>query len=237
MFLDEIGEMPFHLQVKLLRVLQERAVQPVGAEAPVHVDVRVMAASNRDIEADVEAGRFRADLFYRLSVVTLTIPPLRERREDIPELVESYIGHLRARVGRHVEGITEEALDALVLYEWPGNVRELINVIERALLLCREEVVGLEDLPAAIAGAASAEAGRGPFAPQGPAELPPGWVERPWAEVRADALARLEKAYLGAVLASVDGRVGQAAERAGMAPRSLYEKMKKHGLRKEDYRP
>ncbi len=153
-FLDEIGEMPYHLQVKLLRVLQDRQVQPIGAEKTIPVDVRLMAASNRYLEAEVAAGRFRRDLYYRLSVVTLILPPLRERREDIPVLVDSYGDYLQPRVGCDVEGITDEAKEALTAYSWPGNVRELINVIERALLLCDGRLITLADLPEAIRAAA-----------------------------------------------------------------------------------
>ncbi|MFW6108788.1 MAG: sigma-54 interaction domain-containing protein [bacterium] len=235
-FLDEIGDMPYHLQVKLLHVLQHRTIQPIGGERAAQVDVRVMAATNRDLQDEVEARRFRQDLYYRLSVVTLTIPPLRERREDIPELVESYLDYFSSRVGRDVSGITPPALEALARYRWPGNVRELINVIERAMLLCDEDRIGVEDLPAAI--------GR-PGAAPSPVRLranevlvdPSQWVDKPWAEVRRTVLDAVEWAYLSALLRETGGRVGETAERAGMAPRSLYAKMKHHGLRKEDFKP
>ena len=128
--------MPLHLQVRLLRVLEDHRVQRVGGERPIKVDVRVMAATNRDLEAETKARRFRPDLYYRLAVVTLTVPSLRERREDIPPLVRHYLDYFRALLGRPVTGVTDAALDALVAYEWPGNVRELINVLERAVLLC-----------------------------------------------------------------------------------------------------
>jgi transcriptional regulator with GAF, ATPase, and Fis domain len=136
-FLDEIAELPPHLQVKLLRVLEERRIQPLGSERPIAVDVRVLAATNRDLEIEVGEKRFRTDLFYRLNVVSLTLPPLRERREDIPELLQSYIDHFRARLPSDVATVHPDALEALTAYDWPGNVRELINVVERAVLMAR----------------------------------------------------------------------------------------------------
>jgi DNA-binding NtrC family response regulator len=232
LFLDEIGEMPYHLQVKLLAALQHHEIQPVGAEKTVRVDVRVVAATNRDLDQAVQAREFRQDLYYRLSVVTLTIPPLRERREDIPELVESYLAYFGPRVGRDVSAIRPDALDALCRYDWPGNVRELINVIERGMLLCEEDEITLDDLPAVISG-------RPVGAAPSPAlqDVPEAWLERPWAEVRAEVVVRFERAYLAGLLERTEGRVGETAQLAGMTPRSLYEKMQRHGLRKEDFKP
>ena len=146
-FLDEIGEMPLHLQAKLLRVLQDFEIRPVGAEKPTWVDVRVIAATNKDLEKAVARGAFRKDLYYRLSVVTLTIPPLRQRREDIPALARRFLASLKHQVGRDVSHISEEALQALCCYDWPGNVRELMNVIERSILLCKSNEVTVHDLP------------------------------------------------------------------------------------------
>ncbi|MHC5034327.1 MAG: sigma-54 interaction domain-containing protein [Planctomycetota bacterium] len=235
-FLDEIGEMPYHLQVKLLRVLQDHEVQPIGSERIIPVDVRVMAASNRNLEAEVESRNFRRDLYYRLSVVTLTIPPLRERRGDIPLLVDSYIDYLQPRIGCDVEGITDEAKEALVNYYWPGNVRELINIIERALLLCDGRRITLADLPQAIRGKAGTRARHSELTDNGLTAVPGTWLEKPWSEVREAALANLERAYFSGLLEAAGGRVGETAERAGIRPRSLYDKMKRHGLCKEDYR-
>ena len=150
LFLDEIGEMPQHLQVKLLRILQTREVQRVGGESYIAIDVRIMAATNRDLSAEVEAGRFRSDLYYRLSVVTLEIPPLRERPEDIAELADRYIAHFQANFASPVERIHPDALQALQRYAWPGNIRELINIIERAMLLCYESEIRLAELPVAV---------------------------------------------------------------------------------------
>ncbi len=234
-FLDEIGDMPLHLQVKLLRVIQEREVRPIGSERSIGIDVRLMAASNRDLEEEVEGGNFRRDLYYRLSVVTLTIPPLRERREDIPVLVDSYVDYLQPMIGCQVGGITEEAREALTRYSWPGNVRELVNVIERALLLCDRRKITLNDLPEGIRAQAS-EKGQLESVEKDASMFRAEWLERPWSEVREEALAGLECSYLSALLEATEGRVGETAARAGIQPRSLYEKMKRHGLRKEDFR-
>jgi len=235
-FLDEIGDMPPHLQVKLLRVLQDHEVQRVGAERSFVVDVRVMAASNRDLEADVASGRFRRDLFYRLSVVSLTVPPLRERVEDIPTLAQSYVEYHRPRVGRVVQGISDEAMASLRRYGWPGNVRELINVVERAMLLCRGDTITLADLPATIAGCGTQ--GRPvPAIPREADDVPAEWLDRPLKELRGAIVVDLERAYLSAMLRATGGRVGEAARRAGIDPRSLYEKMAQYGLAKRDFKP
>jgi transcriptional regulator with PAS, ATPase and Fis domain len=146
-FLDEIGEMTPALQVKLLRVLQEREIRPVGSDRTVRVDVRVIAATNRDLSADVKSGRFREDLFYRLQVIPITVPPLRERRSDIPVLVQHFLDkHNSQRPGQPVR-ISEEAMVHLWEYDWPGNVRELENLIERLVILSEDGVIRVENLP------------------------------------------------------------------------------------------
>lgn len=234
-FLDEIAEMPHHLQIKLLRVLQEREITRVGSEQPFQVDVRVMAATNRDPREEIKAKRLREDLYFRLNVVMLTIPPLRQRTEDIPDLVASYLTWLRPRIGRVVTGIAPEAMEALVRYSWPGNVRELINVIERAMLLCEGEQIRLADLPDTIRSPETATAsvsGRNettgaPFAKH---------LEQPLSAARRDVLDDFERVYLSHHLQQCGGRVGDTAKRIGVEPRSLFNKMKHHGLRKEDFR-
>jgi DNA-binding NtrC family response regulator len=238
-FLDEIGEMALHLQVKLLRVLQDHEIRRVGAEKPFRIDVRVMAASNRDLEQQVSEGQFRRDLFYRLGVVSLTVPPLRERVEDIPALVASYIDYLGARIGREVYGITQSAMAALCAYDWPGNVRELINVVERAMLLCDGDEITREDLPAGIADAAGRESSLGALigTSQSGWEVPAEWLEKTLVEVRGAIVADVERNYIAAMLRQTGGRVGETAEQAGIEARSLYDKMKRYGLRKEDFRP
>jgi len=146
-FLDEIGELPTSLQVKLLRVIQEEEVRPVGESKCMQVDVRVIAATSRKLEEEVAAGRFREDLFYRLNVMRLDVPPLRERREDIPLLVDHFLSRFRAALGKPVRTIADDALERLSGHDWPGNVRELENVIERAIILADGERLSLADLP------------------------------------------------------------------------------------------
>jgi DNA-binding NtrC family response regulator len=238
-FLDEIGEMSSQLQVKFLRVLQEHEFLRLGSEKPTRVHVRVMAATHRNLIEEVKAGRFREDLYYRLSVVTLTIPPLRERREDIPALVQRYINHFQARVRKENVRITLEALEALTRYAWPGNVRELMNVIERALLLCEGHEITLADLPEAIrATPAATNAAQVSLASvMGSKDIPEEWMEKPLHQVRHLVVRNFETAYLARLLRVTGGKVGETARRAGIHPRSLFDKMKRYGLSKEDFRP
>jgi DNA-binding NtrC family response regulator len=234
LFLDEIADTPLHLQVKLLRALETRTIQRVGGERPLVVDVRVMAATNRDLEAEVAAGRFRSDLYYRLAVVTLSIPPLRERREDIPELVATYVQRFRIHLGREVVGCAPAAMEALVAHHWPGNVRELINVIERAVLLCSGSRIELGDLPRSIA------------AREDPADVGAllgfeaggsrAWLSRPLREVKESLVASVERRYVGELLRATRGRIGETAKRAGLNERAVYALMKRHGLKKEDFK-
>ncbi len=236
-FLDEIGDMPLYLQGKLLRVLQDRAIQKVGGERVIPVDVRVMAATNRDLNSAVKQERFRQDLFYRLGVVTLEVPPLRERREDVPRLAERVMRTVIARLGSRVEYMSDDAMEALIRYDWPGNVRELMNAIERAVLLCESRELTLSDLPAAIGGpppmviTAQHEAA-GMLGPS----LPPEWLKQPLREIRQRVIDSVEKAYLTELLKDTRGRIGETARRAGLQPRSLFEKMRRYSLRKEDYK-
>ena len=237
-FLDEVGEMPKHLQVKLLRVLQDHTFQPLGSEREMRVDVRIIGATNSNLAADVDAGLFRRDLYYRLGVITLEVPALRDRREDIPELLQSYIRHFAQVLGREVTGIDGDTRDALVAYPWPGNVRELANGVERAVLLCEGEELGFEDFPPAVVGADRREARASNASPPDTRrrdEVDPGWLDRPLREVRQQAIQDLERAYLSAQLERTSGRVGETARRAGIQPRSLFDKMRRLGLHKEDY--
>lgn len=230
-FLDEIGEMPLHLQTKLLRVLQEFEVWPVGAEKPVQVDVRVIAATNRNLEEAIAEGGFRKDLYFRLGVVSLTIPPLRERIEDIPAFVHYFIDYYRDKIDRDIHSISGPAMNKLLSYDWPGNVRELMNVIERAILLCRSDEISVEELPPVL----------NKFAPGQEVKIEdyvcfPLWDGRTLTEVQKSVWDKMEREYLRAVLRETRGRVGRAAGLAGIHPRGLYNKMKRLGLRKEDFR-
>ena len=237
LFLDEIGELPAHLQSKLLHVLQRREIQRLGSESKVPIDVRVVAATNRDIAEEVRARRFRNDLYYRLSVVTLSIPPLRARREDISALAEAYVEYYRQHIRRDVRSVAPDALEAMERYPWPGNVRELVNIIERAMLLANGDAITLADLPDSLRSPAVSDAGSLP-----PAGVLPGlrsstdWTRESLEDVRRRALESVERAYLSALLTETGGRIGATAARAGIQPRSLFEKMRRYGLRKEDYR-
>jgi DNA-binding NtrC family response regulator len=236
-FLDEIAEIPPHLQVKLLRALEGRRIQPLGSERSIPVDVRVIAATNRDLESEVQEKRFRADLFYRLNVVSLTLPPLRERRQDIPELIRSYVDLYRVRLRSDVTGVGADALAVLTVYDWPGNVRELINAVERAVLMATGPEITVAELPDAIRRLSTGGSIAGHIA--GGAEG--GWegqtqVDQPWRIVRKQILADAERRYLTQLLTLCSGRIGEAAKGAGMAPRSLFEKMRRHGIHKEDFR-
>jgi transcriptional regulator with PAS, ATPase and Fis domain len=231
LFLDEIGEIPQSLQVKLLRVLEDRRVERLGAEVPLPVDVRVVAATNRALEEEVAAGRFRADLYYRLAVITVVIPPLRERPEDIRPLVAQYLGHFSRSLAKPVDGIAPDALRALDLYPWPGNVRELMNVLERAILLSSGPQITVADLPRGVVAALSR-----PSVPL-PPPLPSGGSRiAPLRSARQEAMRAFERQYLTNLLAAAGGRIGESARRAGVNERTLYDLMRKHDLRKEDFR-
>jgi DNA-binding NtrC family response regulator len=208
-FLDEVGEMSPALQVKLLRVLQEGEVRPVGGARTVQVDVRIVAATNVDVEKAVAEGRFRQDLYYRLGVVVIHLPPLRERREDIPLLVERFLDAACAKAGRRVE-ITPAAMEALTAHAWPGNVRELENTIERLVVFCRGSRIDAVDLPATVAGKPTT-------APQALFDdLPP--------------LDELERRYLVHVLEQVGGNRTRAAEVMGIDRRTLYRMAERFGI-------
>ncbi|MEX1309827.1 MAG: sigma-54 dependent transcriptional regulator [Candidatus Sulfomarinibacteraceae bacterium] len=241
LFLDEIADMPVHLQSKLLRVLQERRIQRLGAEKTLAVDVRVMAATNRDLERTIKERTFREDLYYRLSVVALEVPPLRRRREDIAPLVHGYLERFALQLGRSGMQIRQDALESLEAYDWPGNVRELINVMERAVLLCTGTVITPTDLPGAVARAA------GHAFPRPPADddeddgdatitFPESWLGLPLPDFRRRVGDATEVHYLSSLLERTDGRVGDAAEAAGIDPRSLYDRLRRLGIRKEDFR-
>src|SRR5205823_11318699 len=169
LFLDEVGDVPPSMQVKLLRALQEQEFERVGGEAPIKVDVRVVSATNKDLDAEVAAGRFRQDLYYRLHVLPLRLPPLRERREDIPLLCASFIAKLGPRTNPRVRAVGDAALGRLMAYHWPGNVRELENAIEQALVFAEGAELGVAALPAAFQP--SADHGGSEDALQVPREL------------------------------------------------------------------
>ncbi len=217
LLLDEIGELPQSLQVKLLRALQERSIRPVGGTQELPVDVRVLAATNRDVEADVAAGKFRQDLYYRLNVIRLNLSPLRERREDIPLLVERFLKRFAAEMGKDVIGFTTDALRALEQYDYPGNVRELENVVERAVALCGARVIGLGDLPRELSGQAGGTAPELLSLPAEGCEL-------------EKVLNEIERRLLVEALERAGGVRKNAAKLLGVTFRSLRYRLDKHGL-------
>jgi len=231
-FLDEIGEMPLHLQTKLLGVLQDYEVKPVGGENTIELDVRVIAATNKDLEKEIAQGNFRQDLYYRLSVLMLTIPPLRERKEDIPGLVRRFMAYFRYKIGREINGFSDQALQALCNYAWPGNIRELMNVIERAILLSKTDTIGIDALPNVFNGDNPGQEPRF-FGMKSDAAQ---WLNKTLPEVQKEILAQVERLYLEMALKKTRGRVDQTAQIAGIHPRGLYNKMKQFGLRKQDFK-
>jgi two-component system response regulator AtoC len=231
-FLDEIGEMPLHLQTKLLSVLQDYQVKPVGGETAIELDVRIIAATNQNLDEQVAQGKFRQDLYYRLSVLMLTIPPLRHRKEDIPIMVRRFMAYFRYKIGREITGISNQALQALSNYDWPGNVRELMNVIERAILLCKNNEIGMTELPQSFHGSDIASAGLSTKFSLDQSR----WLSKTLPAVKEEVLQEIEKAYLKLALKKNRGRIDQTARLAGIHPRGLYNKMKQFGLRKEDFK-
>ncbi len=210
LFLDEVGELEPQIQVKLLRVLEERAFERVGGSKTLQVDVRLVAATNRDLKKLVSEGKFRDDLFYRLSVVTVDLPPLRERRDDIPLLVKSFLDEFSRENGKQVRELTPEALNMLLAYDWPGNVRELRNAVEQMVVLARGERLTVRDVPAGIRGVA---------------DLTKINVVHAGMTVE-DA----ERQLIVQALKETDGNRTRAAQRIGISRRTLHRKLKGYGL-------
>ena len=230
LFLDEIGEIPIDMQVKLLRALQESEFERVGGLKTIKVDVRLVAATSRDIPKEIAAGKFREDLFYRLNVVPVALPPLRERRDDIPLLAEHFREKYNARLGKKVERIDDDAMAALAAYGWPGNIRELENMMERTLLFVDGITVRLADLPAPLREKAHATPPSGT-----PMALDPATTSLKDA-VRATTAA-LEKDLITRALEQTGGNVTRAAKMLKISRKSLQIKMKEFGLRDEEPGP
>jgi DNA-binding NtrC family response regulator len=212
LFLDEVGDVGSKLQLDLLRVLEDRKFQRVGGNESIEVDVRIVAATNRDLRKAEAEGRFREDLFYRLNVIPITIPPLRSRREDIPLLVDNFIERLQVETQKRIDGVSPEAMAALIAHDWPGNVRELRNVLERGAVVSSAAVIQVSDLglPSRIAESAAA--------------------------VRTaplQSLEELEKRHVAAVLAHTGGNVSQSARILGIDRVTLYNKMRRYGIRRD----
>jgi DNA-binding NtrC family response regulator len=243
-FLDELGELSLDLQPKLLRVLEEREIRRVGSNEPIPIDVRIVAATNKNLGREVEEGRFREDLYYRLSVVRLELPPLRDRLEDVsllvPHFLESRDFNRDPDGGRRIEAVSDPALEALSNYEWPGNVRELVNVIERACSFSSSPRLELDDLPAYITGGD----GTGPTAP------PPDtsddrvrWTnvprkaelrEKPFKQAKQEWITAFERDYITELLVRHDGNITQAADEADIDRKYFRTLMDKHDIEPED---
>jgi len=212
-FLDEIGDMPLSIQAKVLRVLQERQFYPVGSEKLIEADVRVIVATNKNLEEQVKLGLFREDLFYRIHVIPIYLPPLRERKEDIPALVQHFLKKFNDRMKRDFKGVAPQAMQRLMLYDWPGNVRELENTIEYAVAMTNQEIITDEFLPLAKADGNQESL-------------------KPLREAK-DAF---EKDYLTHLLQVCEGNITKAAELAGKYRADFYDLLKKHGLKTTDYK-
>ena len=214
LFLDEVSEMSLAMQVKLLRVLQEREITRVGGNEVIKVNARIIAATNRNLLQDIAVGRFREDLYYRLNVVTLPLPPLRERREDIPLLAQHFLTRFAEMNRKTIKGFTPQAMDRLLKYAWPGNVRELMNAVERGVVLSRSEYLDETELPWILSG-------------DGPVEQLQ--VAPPVLSGEA-SLGELEKATILKTLETVEGNKSEAARRLGITRRTLHQKLKKWGM-------
>ncbi|MCC6334354.1 MAG: sigma-54-dependent Fis family transcriptional regulator [Myxococcales bacterium] len=226
LFLDEIGEVPVEMQVKLLRVLQESEFERVGGIKTTRVDVRLIAATNRDLEKEIDAGRFRKDLYYRLNVVPIHLAPLRDRNSDVPLLVRHFIEKYNKRLNKKIEGISNDAMIRLQAYPWPGNIRELENLMERVLLFADGPRIELGDLPEPVRGGVHA-----PTHVPGDAVPQPG--EKPLKDVLKEKQAEIEKSFIVQALQRTDGNVTRAAKLLQISRKSLQTKMKEFGLRDE----
>jgi two-component system response regulator HydG len=214
-FLDEIGETSPTMQAKLLRVIQEREIQRVGGEETLSVDVRILAATNRNLEEDVKEGKFREDLYYRLNVVTLNVPPLRERQDDIPLLAQHFLEKYAEKNRKNVKGFSPLTMDMLIKYGWPGNVRELENTIERAVILLTGDLITEKDLPSNIIEPYSEKS---------------DWFEKPKPVVANRPLEEIEKEAILATLEDSGGNKSETARRLGINRKTLHKKLKEYGI-------
>jgi DNA-binding NtrC family response regulator len=225
LFLDEIGELPLQLQSKLLRVLQEHEIQRVGGLKQIYVDIRLLAATNRDLQSAIEKGKFRQDLFYRLNVINIRMPSLKERVDDIPLLVNHFLSSMGPRLHKPEAIISPAAMNLLMEYSWPGNVRELENVVERMLVLLEGAVIRPSDIPIDIREGMKVET--------------PDMMEPIFKSIPIDykeARVRFETEYIKELLDKTNGSVSEAAKISGMSRRNLYEKMEKLGLQSQEFK-
>jgi DNA-binding NtrC family response regulator len=243
LFLDEVAELPLDMQVKLLRAIQEGEIDPVGSRRPVKVNVRLVSATNRNMIEMVKAGKFREDLYYRLNVFPIMVPPLRDRKDDIPALVNHFVTRLSAEEGRKVRGIQQHALDMLMAYAWPGNVRQLENTIFRAIVLCESDLLDIQDFPQ-IASLVDGYDVVVPAAPVAPA-VPPAAIRSPGAQVSDGTalgipivtegghirkLEDVEADMIRLALHRYRGQMSEVARKLGIGRSTLYRKMRDFGL-------
>lgn len=215
LFLDEIGEMPLSLQAKLLRALQQGEVQRVGSDTPIHVDVRVIAATNRDLRQETKEKRFREDLYFRLNVISIEVPSLKERSEDIPLLAAYFLEHFASRNHKVIKGFAPQAMDALLRYTWPGNVRELENAVERAVILCRGDLVGEDVLPVNIVQTSP---------------LQEKSDEVPEMALASMSLDMMEKQVIESTMRQTGANKSETARRLGITRATLHNKLRKYGI-------
>jgi len=211
-FLDEVGDMSPSLQVKLLRVLQEREYEPLGATSPRQTDVRIIAATNQDLSTLVKEGKFRDDLYYRLNVVKIDLPPLSQRREDIPVLIDAFIQKFNAKMGKQITGVADEALRLLLRHDYPGNIRELENIIEHAFVLCGGNRINLDCLPRELT-----------MTQEEPQPSMPPKEERPFEKAEAEIVKKTLERHRG-------NRI-KAAHELGISRATLWRKVKRYGLK------
>lgn len=224
-FLDEIGDMSVKLQAKLLRVLQERSVRRLGGQREIPIDVRVTTATHRDLQQEIRAGRFREDLYFRLAVVPLYMPRLRDRGEDVPILAKKFLGEFCQQIGKPGMDLSSEAIKAMMNYPWPGNVRELRNLIERLVILEDVPTLTLRQLPAYIAARANAKSS------------PAGAASETFRERKTRVVIQFEKEYVANLLNRNKGNVSRSAREAGMERSGFQRLMQRHAIRSEDFRP
>jgi len=223
LFLDEVGELPKDMQVKLLRVIQEQEFERVGGLHTIKVDVRLITATNRNLLEDVKEGRFREDLYYRLNVIPAHLPPLRERREDIPVLIDYFIEKFNRKLDRSVKRVDEPVMSLLVRYRWPGNIRELENLVERMILMAGGDTIALDDLPADLKTTIELDK-----------SAQPDTRERPFKDIMKTHMEDVEKQMIVNVLAECGNNVTRAAKQMGLSRKGLQLKMTKYRLRRSE---
>lgn len=221
LFLDEVGELSKEMQVKLLRVIQEQTFERVGGLRTIKVDVRLITATNRNLFQDVKEGRFREDLFYRLNVLPIHLPALRERRDDIPTLIAYFVDRFRKKLGRDIQGLEDDVLDLFINYDWPGNIREMENLLERLVLMARGQTIAMADVPEEIRQAVYEQS-----------LLPPEKKPSQFKEFIRSHTEEAERQLLARCLEECDGNVTRAAQRLGLSRKGLQLKMIKYNLRK-----